>query len=64
MAGQAGLFDVDDRLQRLRDLGDQLEAFGSAVEDRDARWTVKFTRAKPREDGTQPAVDLAIPAFG
>ena len=32
--------------------------------DRDARWTVKFTKAKPRQDGTMPAVDLAIPAFG
>ena len=32
--------------------------------DRDARWTVKFTKAKPREDGTVPAIDLAIPAFG
>src|SRR5438445_12993508 len=32
--------------------------------DRDARWTVKFTKAKPREDGTVPATDLAIPAFG
>ena len=32
--------------------------------DRDARWTVKYTKAKPREDGSMPAVDLAIPAFG
>ena len=32
--------------------------------DRDARWTVKFTKAKARKDGTVPAVDLAIPAFG
>ena len=32
--------------------------------DRDARWTVKFTKAKPREDGSTPLVDLAIPAFG
>ena len=32
--------------------------------DRDARWTVKFSKAKPREDGTTPAVDLAIPVFG
>jgi transposase, IS5 family len=32
--------------------------------DRDARWTVKFTKAKPREDGTVPNLDLAIPAFG
>jgi len=32
--------------------------------DRDARWTVKYTKAKPREDGSLPAVDLAVPAFG
>jgi IS5 family transposase len=32
--------------------------------DRDARWTVKFTKAKPREDGSTPPVDLAIPIFG
>ena len=31
--------------------------------DRDARWTVKYTKAKPRQDGTR-VVDLAIPAFG
>jgi IS5 family transposase len=31
--------------------------------DRDARWTVKTTKAKPRATGT-PMVDLAIPAFG
>jgi IS5 family transposase len=31
--------------------------------DRDARWTVKTTKAKPRE-GEPPMVDLAIPAFG
>ena len=27
MLGQAGLFDVDERLKRLSDLGDQLLAF-------------------------------------
>jgi IS5 family transposase len=32
--------------------------------DRDARWTVKFTKAKPRADGASPPVDLAIPVFG
>jgi transposase, IS5 family len=32
--------------------------------DRDARWTVKFSKARPREDGTKPAVDLAVPVFG
>lgn len=31
--------------------------------DRDARWTVKFSKARPRQDGT-PQVDLAVPAFG
>ena len=31
--------------------------------DRDARWTVKFSKAKLRDDGTVPR-DLAIPAFG
>ena len=32
MAGLPGFFDFDDRLQRLSDLGDQLEAFGKAVD--------------------------------
>jgi len=34
-----------------------------AQKDRDARWTVNFSKAKPKEDGTTP-VDIAIPAFG
>src|SRR3954451_9389958 len=34
-----------------------------AQKDRDARWTIKYTKAKPKEDGV-PQVDLAIPAFG
>jgi IS5 family transposase len=34
-----------------------------AQKDRDARWTIKYTKAKPKEDGA-PRVDLAIPAFG
>jgi hypothetical protein len=32
-------------------------------EDQDARWTVKFTKAKPRVDGSPPPADLAIPVF-
>jgi hypothetical protein len=32
MSVQSGLFDVDDRLRRLSDLGDQLEAFATAVD--------------------------------
>jgi len=34
-----------------------------AQKDRDARWTLKYSKAKPREDGKKQ-VDLAIPAFG
>jgi transposase len=30
---------------------------------RDARWTVKFTRAKPKADGKKQ-IDIAIPSFG
>src|SRR5437868_14127431 len=32
--------------------------------DRDARWTVKYTKAKPKEDVSLTAVDLSIPLFG
>ena len=31
-AGQPGFFNIDDRLKRLSDLGDQLETFRSAVD--------------------------------
>ena len=31
--------------------------------DRDARWAVQFSKAKPREDGL-PQVDLTVPTFG
>jgi IS5 family transposase len=34
-----------------------------AQKDRDARWTMKWSKAKPADDGS-PRVDLAIPAFG
>ena len=32
MRGQPGFFDIDDRLKRLSDLGDQLETFRSVVD--------------------------------
>jgi IS5 family transposase len=32
--------------------------------DRDARWTVKFSKAKVPEDGKSQQRDIAIPAFG
>jgi hypothetical protein len=31
--------------------------------DRDAHWTVKYTKAKPNAEG-MPRVDLVVPAFG
>ena len=34
-----------------------------AQKDRDARWTVKYTKAKPSADGAK-RVDIAIPTFG
>jgi IS5 family transposase len=35
-----------------------------AHKDRDTRWTVKFSKPKPKPDGTMPPVDIAIPTFG
>src|SRR4051794_24805967 len=34
-----------------------------AQKDRDARWTIKWSKAKPAEGGTK-RVDIAVPAFG
>ncbi len=137
MRGQPGFFGVDERLKRLSDLGDHLDAgtiwlfrekltkagaihplferfdamlrasgyiamSGQIVDaslvaaprqrntetekqairegripegwtakparlrqkDRDAVLKVKLTTAKPKEDGSMPPVDLAIPVFG
>ena len=35
-----------------------------AQKDRDARWTVKYSKAKQKQDGSKHAIDIAIPAFG
>lgn len=32
--------------------------------DRDARWTVKFSKAKPAAEGKPQHIDIAVPAFG
>ncbi len=34
-----------------------------AQKDRDARWTVKFSKAKPSDDGS-PRIDIAVPSYG
>ena len=51
MRRQAGFFDVDDRLKRLSDLGDQLEAFEAAVEFEAFR--PELNAALTYSDGTQ-----------
>lgn len=35
----------------------------AAQKDTDARWTLKFAKAKPLADG-RPGIDIAIPSFG
>ena len=51
MRGQAGFFDVDERLQRLSDLGDQLLALAAAVDFEIFRPELK--RALAYADGLQ-----------
>jgi IS5 family transposase len=35
-----------------------------AQKDRDARWTVKYSKAKQKPDGSRHTIDIAVPAFG
>ena len=51
MRGEPGFFDVDERLRRLSDLGDQLLAFTAAV-DFDM-FRPELTRALAYSDGSQ-----------
>ena len=38
--------------------------FKARQKDVDARWTVKFSKAKPAENGQKQQIDIAIPTFG
>ena len=49
---------------RTHSRGLEGQARQAPAEGRDARWTVKFSKAKARTDGTVPPVDIAIPTFG
>ncbi len=40
------------------------EPFKARQKDTDARWTVKFSKAGPAEDGQKQQIDIAIPTFG
>jgi IS5 family transposase len=48
---------------KARQKGEPLAAIGPRTMANDARWTVKFSKAKPAVDG-KPQIDIAIPAFG
>lgn len=64
MVGQAGFFDVDERLKRLSDLGDQLEAFSAAVEFESFR--PPLDRALSYSDGAKggrPPLDPVMMLF-
>src|SRR3984893_6807856 len=61
MRSQPGFFDVDDRLKRLSDLGDQLEAFRSAVDFE--MFLPELNAALAYSDGAQggrPPFDLVM----
>ncbi len=51
MRGQPGFFDIDERLKRLSDLGDQLEAFAGAVDFEVFR--TDLAKALSYSDGSQ-----------
>ena len=51
MWGQLGSFDIDERLKRLSDLGDQLNAFAGAVDFEIFR--AELVKALAYSDGSQ-----------
>lgn len=58
MRGQPGFFDIDERLKRLSDLGDQLEAFARAVDFEIFRGDlVKALAYSDGSQGGQPPFD-------
>ena len=48
MVKSPGLFDVDERLRRLSDIGDQLEAYASA--DKPTSWRCRSEKGSSLED--------------
>ena len=51
MRGQTGFFDVDDRMKRLSDLGDQLETFRPVVDFE--MYRLELNAALAYSDGSQ-----------
>src|SRR6201987_237285 len=61
MRGQPGFFDIDDRLKRLSDLGDQLATFRSAVDFELFRPELTPTRSyTDRTEGGRPPFDPVL----
>src|SRR3954471_7585806 len=61
MSRQPGFFDVDERLKRLSDLGDQLEAFAAAVDFELFRPALDTALAyADRSKGGRPPLDAVM----
>jgi len=61
MGGQPGFFDVEERLKRLSDLGDQLEAFAAAVDFELFRPTLDAALAySDGQKGGRPPLDAVM----
>src|ERR1700757_1000497 len=61
MRGQPGFFDIEDRLKRLSDLGDQLEIFRSAVDFELFRPELNAALSyTDRTEGGRPPFDPAL----
>jgi IS5 family transposase len=62
-AGEKAADIWPDKPAKARQKGEPRVATGSRPVANDARWTVKYSKAKPAADG-KPQIDIAIPAFG
>jgi hypothetical protein len=60
MRCQPGFFDIDERLKRLSDLGDQLEAFAQAVDFEIFRAT--FLKIAARIDTLRTRIRVSFPS--
>lgn len=67
MSRQPGLFDMDERLRRLSDIGDQLEAFGRVIDFEMFRPELdreRLTKAGAMKPGLLPAsAEAAVPSL-
>jgi IS5 family transposase len=62
-AGEKSADIWPDKPAKARQKGERPNATGPREAANDARWTMKFSKAKPAADG-RPQIDIAIPSFG